>query len=117
MICNQLFPLIELKTWLAFVTIFTFTCQEPLREAAAVCCSSGWPVREPPRVSLIIDAFNYNGLLVFLIANVLTGMVNLMSKPNNEPKTVAIATLCSYMAAVCFSAIVLHRFKIKLNFW
>ncbi|KAF8323894.1 hypothetical protein DL93DRAFT_2222776 [Clavulina sp. PMI_390] len=49
----------------------------------------------------LLEAINKNGLMVFLLANVLTGLVNLSLQTMFAPDNVAMAVLTVYSAVVC----------------
>jgi len=54
------------------------------------------PLSCPP----LLEAVNRNGLAVFLVANVFTGLVNLTIQTLYTPDTQALAILIAYMAIV-----------------
>ncbi|KAF9355637.1 Glucosaminyl phosphatidylinositol (GlcN-PI) nositol acylation protein [Mortierella sp. AD094] len=54
------------------------------------------PLSCPP----LLEAVNRNGLAVFLIANILTGLVNLSIKTLYTPNTQALAILTAYMVTI-----------------
>ena len=80
-------------TFLTFVSIFS--CDIALR----ICIHSRTPIVDS--ASLIMKAINYNGLLFFLLGNVLTGLINLNIKTLlvNEVQSVLIILL--YMFTCC----------------
>lgn len=68
-------------------------------------------------VPKILEAINYNGLAFFLIANLLTGLVNICI-PTLEVSTVnSLLILHLYMFVTCATTFFLYWKKIKLKFW
>lgn len=61
----------------------------------------------------ILDAFNYNSLPLFLLANVLTGLTNLSMKTIDASNAVGYAVLVSYVAVVSSVAVLLKRYRWK----
>lgn len=68
-------------------------------------------------VPIILSSISYNGLVFFLLANVMTGMVNLSFQTLllNTPQ--AIAILGGYMFVLCAITTFLYVKKIKLKVW
>lgn len=68
-------------------------------------------------VPIILCGISYNGLVFFLLANLMTGMVNLSFQTLllNTPQ--AIAILCTYMLIICTITTFLYSKKIKLKVW
>ncbi|KAK4052178.1 Glucosaminyl phosphatidylinositol (GlcN-PI) nositol acylation protein [Microbotryomycetes sp. JL201] len=60
------------------------------------------------------DAINRNSLVVFLIANVLTGLVNVSIKSMYASTTVAMTVLVAYCAAVVGSAWLLREKRLRI---
>lgn len=72
--------------------------------------------REPHKPSVcLVSAVDYNQLAVFLLANLLTGLVNLSMDTLSAGTVTALLVLSGYMAllAAVFSALFTLRFKIK----
>jgi glucosaminylphosphatidylinositol acyltransferase len=65
--------------------------------------------------SVIMSLFNQNGLVVFLIANLLTGLVNLTVNTLDMPGLGAMTILIVYCAAVTTVASALQRSGLKLR--
>ncbi|CAI9728883.1 phosphatidylinositol-glycan biosynthesis class W protein-like isoform X3 [Octopus vulgaris] len=65
----------------------------------------------------ILDAINYNGLLFFLICNLLTGAVNYAVKTLYTQTMQAIMILVVYMFLSCTPIVILRYFNIALKFW
>ncbi|EHY56413.1 GPI-anchored wall transfer protein 1 [Exophiala dermatitidis] len=65
--------------------------------------------------SRILRAFNNNGLLVFLVANLLTGLVNLTLNTLDTPPTHAMAVMLAYAGAVTAVAMGLEVSGVKIR--
>lgn len=65
----------------------------------------------------LISAVNYNGLFYFLLANLLTGCVNMSVKTIYQSDVVAMAILTLYMFVLSTVAYFLYKQKISLKFW
>lgn len=65
--------------------------------------------------SRLLRAFNRNGLAVFLIANLLTGLVNLTLPTLHMTDIQAMAVLIIYMAVLSFVALTLDVFDISIK--
>ncbi|XP_037527133.1 phosphatidylinositol-glycan biosynthesis class W protein isoform X3 [Rhipicephalus sanguineus] len=66
-------------------------------------------------VDILWKSINYNGMAVFLLANILTGLVNVFFHPRTATDTVCVVTLVGYIYAVCMFAVILHRKRMKLK--
>ncbi|XP_066249696.1 uncharacterized protein [Euwallacea similis] len=64
----------------------------------------------------LYEAINYNGLIFFLVGNILTGVVNLSLRTKFVEKFAAIMILVGYMFLNCSVVFVLYLLKWKLNF-
>eukprot|EP01119_Soliformovum_irregulare_P017563 TRINITY_DN5242_c0_g1_i2.p1 TRINITY_DN5242_c0_g1~~TRINITY_DN5242_c0_g1_i2.p1 ORF type:complete len:293 (+),score=44.52 TRINITY_DN5242_c0_g1_i2:501-1379(+) len=71
----------------------------------------------PPKDNLILTAVNYNGLAMFLLANLGTGLVNLSMKTIYASDGVAFFILSVYIGAISVVSVILHQWKIQLKFW
>ncbi|PVU99254.1 hypothetical protein BB559_000863 [Furculomyces boomerangus] len=74
------------------------------------------------QVPTVLDAFNYNGLFIFLVANVLTGIVNLVVRKGlkihparNLSNYYSYPILIVYMAALVSISMVLLKKRIKIR--
>ena len=67
--------------------------------------------------STILRALNAHGLFAFLVANLLTGGVNLSVRTLFVGRMDAFAILCGYVFVVCALVVALQRSKIKLKVW
>lgn len=65
-------------------------------------------MKGPPVVPKILDAMNRNGLLAFVIANLLTGLVNLSMDTISTHHATAACILCVYMVAVGLAAVAIQ---------
>eukprot|EP01104_Vermistella_antarctica_P017249 TRINITY_DN6087_c0_g1_i1.p1 TRINITY_DN6087_c0_g1~~TRINITY_DN6087_c0_g1_i1.p1 ORF type:complete len:502 (-),score=118.18 TRINITY_DN6087_c0_g1_i1:62-1540(-) len=65
----------------------------------------------------IATALNRNGLALFLIANVGTGVVNMSMETIYAEERVAFVVVGLYCFAVCVIAAVLHNMKVTLKYW
>lgn len=67
--------------------------------------------------SIICTAINRNMLFVFLIANVMTGAVNMMMRTLDVSESASVAVVTGYAVVVCAVAVVLHLAEITVKFW
>ena len=65
--------------------------------------------------SFLLRVFNSNGLVVFLVANLLTGLVNLTVNTLDTGDLVAMGILVAYAAAVTGVAVALHFSGLKIK--
>ena len=63
----------------------------------------------------VLKAFNRNGLAIFLLANLLTGVVNLTMQTIHIPHGTAMGILVIYMSILCGVAVVLDHWNISLK--
>ena len=67
--------------------------------------------------SLILTAVNRNQLAIFLLANLATGAVNMLTNTLTASDATAFAILTAYVAALTGVAAILHKREITLKFW
>ncbi|GMI15249.1 hypothetical protein TrVE_jg254 [Triparma verrucosa] len=72
-------------------------------------------VRPNEQSVMIFEAINRNGLVVFLIANLLTGAVNLSIDTLAVGNLTAIKIVAGYMGLVCGVAMVLDKFDLTIK--
>jgi phosphatidylinositol glycan class W len=65
--------------------------------------------------STVLYAFNRNGLAVFLVANLLTGLVNMTMPTLNMGVLQSMMTLVAYTIAVAGVAVGLDRYNISIK--
>lgn len=65
----------------------------------------------------LLSAVNYNGLMYFLLANVLTGLVNLSLDTLQLSTAQSMTILITYMGILSFVTLMLYKWKIRLKFW
>eukprot|EP00850_Spirogloea_muscicola_P018015 SM000160S02556 [mRNA] locus=s160:215887:221018:+ [translate_table: standard] len=75
--------------------------------------SEHWLHLQPP---LLLRALNSNLLPIFLLANVLTGLVNLSMNTLQTADNVALGVLTTYMAAVSAVAVVMQKYRLSFKF-
>ncbi|KAL3668389.1 hypothetical protein V7S43_006478 [Phytophthora oleae] len=68
-----------------------------------------------PRVPLLYQGINHNQLFVFIVANLMTGAVNLSMHTINTSPDVASGVLLLYMLAVCVLASLLQHVHIRIK--
>lgn len=66
---------------------------------------------------VLINAINYNGLVYFLVANLLTGMVNLIFQTFLQDTATSLFILFTYMFVLSSFVVFLYLNKIKLKVW
>lgn len=66
---------------------------------------------------LVLKAINTNGLAFFLVANLLTGLVNLLFQTMLLDDLAGILILVGYMLVICAFQTVFYNYDIKLKFW
>ena len=67
-------------------------------------------------LSNLILAIDYNQLVYFLVANILTGLINLVADTQAASRTTAICYLIGYQLVLSYFITVLYRRKIKIKF-
>ncbi|KAF2033099.1 GPI-anchored wall transfer protein 1 [Setomelanomma holmii] len=71
--------------------------------------------RSREATSSVLYAFNRNGLAVFLVANLLTGLVNMTMPTLHMSVLQSMAILIAYIAAVSGLAVVLDRYDVSIK--
>jgi hypothetical protein len=64
-----------------------------------------------------LEAICYNGLLVFLVGNLLTGLVNCIMQTIYVPNYLAVCYLWAYATLISTISIVLYIYEIQMKFW
>jgi glucosaminylphosphatidylinositol acyltransferase len=65
--------------------------------------------------SKVMKAFNRNGLALFLLANLLTGAINMSCKTWHMDDVPAMAILLGYIATIATVALLLDRFDVSIK--
>ena len=65
----------------------------------------------------IVKAVDFNPLLFFLVANLLTGMVNMSVETINTDDIQAVIIIIAYQAVLAVIVKLLYKFNIKMKFW
>lgn len=66
---------------------------------------------------IILDAINRNQLAIFLLANLLTGLINRSMYTLYANELTAFLVISGYIFMICFAAYILHHFQISLKFF
>lgn len=65
--------------------------------------------------SKVMQAFNRNGLALFLLANLLTGTINMSVRTLQMGDVEAMAVLVSYIGVICGTALLLDKYDISIK--
>ncbi|WPH05067.1 hypothetical protein R9X50_00796600 [Acrodontium crateriforme] len=65
--------------------------------------------------SKVLQAFNRNGLAIFLLANLLTGLINMTVPTLHMTDVQSMAILLGYMATLCGFALALDHYNISIK--
>ena len=65
----------------------------------------------------LLEAINFNGLLYFLLANLLTGAVNLSTVTMSASTSLSLTLLTAYMLTLSLVVSALHVRHIRIKFW
>jgi hypothetical protein len=68
-------------------------------------------------VPLTLEAINYNGLLFFLLSNLLTGLINICVQTLTIGVLQSLLIVCGYMFVLCNVIILLYLKNIKVKMW
>ncbi|QIW97484.1 hypothetical protein AMS68_003002 [Peltaster fructicola] len=71
--------------------------------------------RAKDATSKVLNAFNRNGLALFLLANLLTGAINLVLETWHLDDLPAMAVLIAYIAAIAAVGMLLDRYNISIK--
>lgn len=101
-LANASYILFLISLFLIIISIFYFF---------ETCVANEETIFQSP---LIILAINNNGLMYFLICNLLTGLTNVMCQTLFLPAGITFILLNIYMASTLFATILLNRIGIKI---
>lgn len=76
--------------------------------------TEGLAAEKSDRTCALLQAINFNGLLFFVIANLMTGIVNLSVDTQSFSRRPAFAIVTAYM--LILSVIFLHLYRTKFSF-
>lgn len=76
---------------------------------ACLCWSQAQPTR-------LLEAINNNQLFIFLIANLITGLVNLTINTMEQPLPISLAILSAYGLVLFGMAWIMHKRNIAIRF-
>jgi hypothetical protein len=68
-------------------------------------------------VSVILEAINYNGLLFFLLSNLLTGLINICVQTLTVGVLHSLIIICGYVFVLCNVIVLLYYKNIKVKMW
>lgn len=100
--------------WITFVGVFITTIYYVLEQLHNKWFKK-FDLSFARTVPYLFEAINYNGLAYFLIANILTGSVNMLFDTMIEPVNSALAILIVYMCLKNISAVILLKLEINLK--
>ncbi|XP_058979913.1 uncharacterized protein LOC131803028 isoform X2 [Musca domestica] len=66
------------------------------------------------KIPTLVEAINYNGLVYFLLGNVLTGAVNIFLNTDERSNTESVVILMGYMFLTSLVVSLMYRFKIRI---
>lgn len=87
----------------------------PSSSSSSSSQSASATASQPHHASKVLHAFNRNGLAIFLVANLLTGLVNLTVPTLHVGSALALSILVSYMAVLTGVALALDYYNISLK--
>ncbi|KAI5959016.1 GWT1 [Candida pseudojiufengensis] len=65
--------------------------------------------------SILLESINNNGLIIFLLSNLLTGLINMSLNTLNKSNTESLFILIGYSSTWCFIAFLLNKYKIYIK--
>jgi hypothetical protein len=68
-------------------------------------------------VPVTLEAINYNGLFFFLLANLVTGLINICVQTLTFGVLQSLSIICGYMFVICNVTVLLYFKNIKLKVW
>jgi hypothetical protein len=68
-------------------------------------------------VPLTLEAINYNGLFFFLLANLITGLINICVHTLTLGVLQGFSIICGYVFVICYFTVLLYFKNIKLKVW
>ncbi|KAJ8412397.1 hypothetical protein AAFF_G00127330 [Aldrovandia affinis] len=89
----------------------------PVQNVKSEISSADRKIREKIEGFCLIQAVNRNQLLFFLLANVMTGLTNVIVDTVNSSNLFSVCVLLFYMFMNCFIIFILHLKEITVKFW
>ncbi|XP_061387327.1 uncharacterized protein LOC133322346 [Musca vetustissima] len=83
--------------------------RQPSEKVALTSNVGGWS-----KIPTLIEAINYNGLIYFLLGNVLTGAVNIFLKTDERTDTESVIILMGYMFLTSLVVSLMYRYKLRI---
>jgi hypothetical protein len=68
-------------------------------------------------VPVTLEAINYNGLLFFLLSNLLTGLINICVQTLTVGVLQSLFIICGYIFVLCNVIVLLYSKNIKVKMW
>lgn len=65
----------------------------------------------------LLESISFNSLLFFLLANLLTGFVNMTMYTIHAPISTSLVVLVGYLMTLCLTVSILHRKGIATKIW
>lgn len=105
--------LMILQLLLADIIITFITSQHWKRKSSSLLQAQ--QTKRGAKEMCILKAVNYNSLFIFLLANIMTGLVNMAVTTHRIPDKMAIFILTSYMLSLCYISLILYNQNLSLK--
>lgn len=103
--------------WILAILVSLIVFSMLIELFCTILCHCKAKDRSESYVPLIMRSINYNGLFFFLLANVLTGMVNMTIATSKSDTLHSLWILMIYMLINCLVVTILYKIQIKIKFW
>ncbi|KAJ8973606.1 hypothetical protein NQ317_010043 [Molorchus minor] len=98
--------------WIAFISNLMLGLYYFSQILQEILFNNSFPVSFSP---IILESVNYNGLIFFLTANVVTGLINMFINTLKVNDTISLVIIVSYMFVNCTIATLLYHKGIKIK--